>query len=270
MKQAATVIFRRPPVNEVVCGVQYEGLEQWRTGHYGLFWHKIEDAYPKSEDHAPLPIIRLAEEEAESPEANVELPSLLPPLRRVFFISESGNYLVQLQPHRFLHNWRKVSDSDQYPKFESAFRRFDRYWNEFRSFVGAHELGTVRISTYELTYIDHILAERGASFPRDVSRYLDFFRYTAKPEEVGDPSALLLNLSIRLPGDRGFLSLALRHGRRKSDDREILVLDFTARGKAQPTGDDMSDWFTRAHEFLVGSFYGLTTQHAHREWEEME
>jgi hypothetical protein len=112
--------FAKPPIVEVACGIQFEGLERWRTPHYGQFWTKIQPDYSDTEDHPPLARVRLDPAPAFEP----QVWSPLPPLRRVFFIRPPGNFLIQLQQNRLLHNWRKVADADEYPRFDVAFERF--------------------------------------------------------------------------------------------------------------------------------------------------
>src|ERR1035437_728983 len=102
--------YRRPPVIEVVCGVQFSGAEGWGTPHFGRFWQHIENEYSQFEDQPPLPPLRL---EAASLEPLL-MTLTLPPLRRVFYIQPPGNFLIQLQQNRLLHNWRKTDEKDEY------------------------------------------------------------------------------------------------------------------------------------------------------------
>lgn len=45
--------FSRPPLIEVVCGLQFAPLDLL-TVHIGDFWQMVRDRYPSFEDHAPL------------------------------------------------------------------------------------------------------------------------------------------------------------------------------------------------------------------------
>jgi uncharacterized protein (TIGR04255 family) len=92
--------YSDPPVNEVVCGVQFDALTTFKSSHYGRFWDRVREQYPITEDHPTLALI------GEAPPDPVIFD--LPPLRRVFYIESAGNYLIQLQQTRFLTNWRKV------------------------------------------------------------------------------------------------------------------------------------------------------------------
>ncbi|MFQ5734475.1 MAG: hypothetical protein ACE5KM_21275, partial [Planctomycetaceae bacterium] len=50
--------------------------------------------------------------------------SQIPDLPRVFFEDESGNWLIQIQRDRFLHNWRVSTDESEYPRYPEVSRRF--------------------------------------------------------------------------------------------------------------------------------------------------
>jgi uncharacterized protein (TIGR04255 family) len=251
--------FRRPPVVEVVCGVQFQDLEGWATPHYGKLWSRLEGEYPDFEERPPLPRLRL-----EPPVSDETVISPLPPLRRVFFIQRPGNYLIQVQQNRFLHNWRRISDSDEYPRYDRAYERFVRYWGEFKAFVVQVGLPEPQPEVFELTYINHIMAE-GATFPRDVWTYLDF--YQQSPEATAKAaSELMMHFGWPLPSDLGILTLDVKHGHRVADQREILLMELNARGKARQGEAGMQDWFDVAHHAIVTTFDGLTTEEAHESW----
>lgn len=82
--------FERPPLNEVVCGVQFIPIPGWLTSHFGLFWSQLRSEYPWCEDHPPLPRLKLDQQE----EVDVEVGPL-PPLRRVFLVHKSENYVIR-------------------------------------------------------------------------------------------------------------------------------------------------------------------------------
>ena len=122
--------FDAPPVIEVVVGVQFPTIDELCTAHVGAFWQRMRAAYPRVQDMPPLPA--MYESSGKGPEG-LEVPLL--PLRRSFFISRDGAWLVQLQSNRLLHNWRKQSDTDSYPRYEACLDRFQIVWREYRKFL---------------------------------------------------------------------------------------------------------------------------------------
>lgn len=251
--------FGRPPVAEVVCGVQFSGAEGWRTPHFGSFWEQIRTEYPEFEDQPPLDRLRL---EGAASEFQV---SPLPPLRRVFFVQPPGNFLMQLQQNRILHNWRKVSDSDEYPRYKKAYAKFIWSWGKLTHFTASAGLSDPRPEAFELTYINHITKD-GAKFPRDVWDFLAFYEQTPKAVVAKDSSAMAMHFGWPLPNEMGILTFDLKHGLRPSDESEVLLIEFNARGKVKQDATNMDEWFDTAHRAIVNTFDALTTESAHDLW----
>jgi uncharacterized protein (TIGR04255 family) len=240
--------------------VQFQDLEGWATPHYGKLWRRLEGEYPNFEERPPLPRLRL-----EPPPSDEQQVLSLPPLRRVFFIQPPGNYLIQVQQNRFLHNWRKISDDDKYPRYDAAYERFVRFWGEFKAFVADVGLPEPQPEVFELAYINHIMAA-GASFPGDVWTYLDLYERSPEATTAKAASALMLHFEWPLPNQLGTLTLDVKHGHRVADRREILLMELNARGKAREGEAGMPDWFDVAHHAIVTTFDGLTTEKAHELW----
>lgn len=255
--------FDAPPVIEVVLGVQFDPLPNFLTAHYGLFWSLVKQEYPFLGDRAPLSEIF---EGARGIEPRIELLNI-PPLRRVFLIHANENYLIQVQPTRFHHNWRKLKEEDEYPHFNSAKERFLKHWGTFRAFVVDNKLGEIRPNQYEVTYINHIVGSEDA-FPVAIEEYAPVFSWRSAPScgFLPKPSGLTMDLRFPLPEQRGTLHVTFKHGRRASDNRDVLILDLTARGAAKPDGSDMEEWFALAHEWIVRGFTDLTSGVAHKRW----
>jgi uncharacterized protein (TIGR04255 family) len=259
--------YTKPPVIEVVLGAQFEALRGLMTPHYGLFWQLVREEYPDVEDKTPLAEIF---EDRPAPGPALELVEL-PPQRRVFFIHHEKNFLLQLQPTRFLHNWRKVKEEDSYPTFAIAEERFRNYWSLFTRFVAEHKLGGLQVNQYELTYINHIVEGEGA-FPLAIPKYLAAFNWQSDRAApfLPEPGSLAINIRFKLPENKGALHVSLKHGKRLADAMDVLVLELTARGPAKSDASDMGGWFSVAHEWIVKGFTDLTTDVAHRVWERFQ
>jgi uncharacterized protein (TIGR04255 family) len=122
--------FLRPPVAEVICGIQFQDLPKWTTAQFGRFWSEIASEYAETEDQSPLAKLS-ADMQIRRPEVQI---LDYPPLRRVFLKESNGRHLMQIQADRFLHSWRKASDSDEYPRFAQIYARFETAWERFLFF----------------------------------------------------------------------------------------------------------------------------------------
>ncbi len=107
--------YDNPPVTEVVIGVQFKALQAFTAVHPGIYWQKVRNSYPKVNIQPPLsPVLELFGDEKPKMEAQL---SPIPPLPRCWFLDDSQNRLVQIQPDRFLHNWKKVTGQEEYPRY---------------------------------------------------------------------------------------------------------------------------------------------------------
>lgn len=100
--------YERSPVNEVVIGVQFLTLDDFRIAHVGQYWETIRNRYPSIDDQ--VPIAHLIEKGTEAP-PEIQTPQALlgiaMPWPRVWFIDPTDAELIQLQRDRFLRNWRR-------------------------------------------------------------------------------------------------------------------------------------------------------------------
>lgn len=255
--------FERPPLIEVVCGLQFHQLAL-RTVHVGDFWQAMRDRYPFFEDHPPL--ANVFDDNDRGARLEQEDFALdMPPLRRAFFVDETKNFLLQLGTSRFLANWRKLHASDAYPRFDAAYARLADGWSKFHEYAVQHDLGSVRLNQYELTYINHIPDETPEG---QASELFTFFRWPELHGELFEPSprGIQIRFQVRFKKARGSLSIGLQRGTRVPDGRHIFILELTARGPAAEDGADRDEWFAFAHEAAVQTFSSLTTEKAHKSW----
>jgi uncharacterized protein (TIGR04255 family) len=254
--------YRNPPVVEVVIGLSLAPITKLSSVHYGAFWEIVKSEYPYSEDNAPLV--------EEVPAVQFEVLQM-PPLRRVFLIHTDRTYLMQLQQDRFVHNWRKTKDSDEYPNFQAAKEKFLHGWELFQKFVAEKQLGTLEVKGYEVTYINHFI-EKPGSFPLAAETYLPVFNWKGARSDgfLPDPSVLGLDLRFPMPDNRGFLRVSVKHGKRPTDDADVMLMQMTAQGSAKQEESDMESWLELAHEWIVRGFTDLTSKQAHEKWEKYQ
>jgi len=250
--------YKNPPVVEVIIGLSLAPIAKLSSVHYGAFWDLVKGEYPYTEDNIPLA------DEATVGQFEV---MQMPPLRRVFLIHTDRTYLMQLQPDRFIHNWRKTKDSDEYPNFEAAKEKFLHGWELFRAFIAEKQLGTIEGKSYEVTYINHFV-EKPGSFPSAAEAYLPVFNWENARSEgfLPKPNVLGLDLRFPMPDDKGVLRTSVKHGKRSTDDADVLLVQMTAQGPAKQEKRDMETWLELAHEWIVRGFTDLTSTQAHKQW----
>ncbi|MEE8120482.1 MAG: TIGR04255 family protein [Anaerolineales bacterium] len=241
--------YRNPPVQEVVCGARFAALERFMVPHIGLFWDSVRKDFPNCEHAAPLSLD----------------PSVLDaatglPIPRIWLINRSEDRLIQLQRDVFFYNWRQRSKNKRYPRYKNIIKSFDKYIRNFERFVKENELGELSIKSFELTYINHIIQGEGWKSLRDIGTVFPDCRWKAKSSRfLPVPSGISWRASFPLPEGQGTLSAKVDRGMRRSDEHPLLAFELKATGSgANNSLDNMEEWFSTAHEWIVRSFADLT------------
>jgi len=246
--------YGRPPVIEVVYGVEFDTLTELRAPHTGLFWSQIRESFPSVQHARPVgPLPR------EFDFGNLPLP-------RIWFVSEDENTVVQIQSNRFLFNWRVVRDGDVYPRFDAVQSGFQKYFAVFQQFVRNSGLGDLELKRYELTYINHIERQGKLKNLRNASSLFPDLRWrTSTKRYLPIPSRLTWSVAFEMDS-KGRLAADLKPAIRNTDGQEIFVLEMKATGSARADGNEDADhWFAQAREWIVRGFADLTSERAQRD-----
>jgi uncharacterized protein (TIGR04255 family) len=142
--------YKKPPINEVVCGIRFKTPGKFRIPHIGLLWNKFSANYPVIQ-HVP-PIASSKGELILDKQVNVPLP-------RVWFINNEDDQLIQFQLDRFYFNWRRRERN--YPRYSSVIKNFRMVFETIKEFFLEIDIGELKPVEYELTYINHIPKSEG-------------------------------------------------------------------------------------------------------------
>jgi len=260
--------YKKPPVVEVVWSVQFAKLPWLTAAHTGLFWELIRERYPKCEEQALIERKDEPEELLQAPQAFAEF-FMKPPLCRQWFISESGNELVQLQSDRFCANWRKVKPDDAYPRYEYMRDLFASRWTQFREFTQAQGGEPPQVDLLEMTYVNHIFKEEGWTAPGDIAKVFPVISFQRKSEFLPAPASLGSNMVFDMKQAHGRLHVSCRHAKLlEGEKRELFRLELVARGRPERTEPDgLLLWFSEAREWIVRGFADLTNPEIQdKEW----
>lgn len=258
--------LQRPPINEVVCGVQFQGLQSVLAPHVGLFWAELSDRFPQCREVPPLPLIIERLDGRTVGEMGYEIVDT-PPLPRVWFMSENGNELLQWQRERLLFNWRRLKATDDYPRFEAVRDDFFMYLERYQDFLAARQLGALDINQLELMYVDHIPVGHGWSDHASLGELFPGFSWMGKELTLAqEPESFQVRTAHPMPDGTGRLHLTIRNATRNVDKSPIIVLEMTVRGIGQGTDNaSLRTWFSRAHELVLDVFWDITSEGVRRD-----
>jgi uncharacterized protein (TIGR04255 family) len=248
--------YKNPPVIEVVAGVTFNKLEDLLVPHFGIFWQKLRETYPSCQ-HAPSLDFRPDRFEVSAGFSTEPFPL---PLPRIWLLNKKQNELIQLQNNRFLFNWRKMDETELYPRYEHVIQVYKENFTIFEQFLEEEDLGKLNYSNCELTYINHIFKGEGWGSVTDIQKVLpDLTWRSAENRFLPEPLHLGWQALFSLPDDNGQLQVKLEQGFRKSDHREVLVLELTASRSIKDNSlAEIWNWFELAHEWIVRGFTDLT------------
>lgn len=264
--------FEDPPVTEVALAVQFEPLSALRTPQIGLIWNKFREQFPRIEEHAPLGrmVERFGVVGPPKPEIRLEM-TRKPPVPRCWFLNESGTELIQVQQDRFAHNWRKVGEGDEYPRYEHVRACFRNELVKFGDFVRQEKLGDLEPDHCEVTYVNHIVSGRGWDNHGQIGEVLTVLAPEYSEPFLPDAEEFRLRAAYVVPGSDGTplgrLHVSVDPAYRRSDARPMFVLNLVAR--ARPEGQDL-DSVLRVldigREWIVRGFAAITTGQMHKIW----
>ncbi|HEX3035329.1 MAG TPA: TIGR04255 family protein [Thermodesulfobacteriota bacterium] len=168
--------YENPPVVEVVCNLLFEPLENLLVPHVGLFWERFRTEYPECSEHDP--IVPIIERFDEPPKMKIEMNEIkIASLPRVWFVQKRGNGIIQIQRDRFILNWRKVKEEDEYPRYSFVIDQFMKYLSHFKAFLDENDLGKIVPLQYEMTYVNHIPKGEGWDSLSDVGNVFPDFSW---------------------------------------------------------------------------------------------
>lgn len=264
--------FAKPPLAEVALSLQFETLERLRTPQIGLLWSEFRQRFPVTEEHTPLdPVFeRFGVPRTSAPQVRMEMLDTLP-VPRVWFLNEAGTELVQVQQDRFVHNWRKVGEGDEYPRYERLRETFRSELESFQSIVAHEQYGTIVPNQCEVTYVNHIVAGDGWTTHGQLAQVLTVFQSSYSDDHLSEPEHAGLAIRYILQDDEqkpiGRLHAAVQPVFRREDNQPMFVFTLTAR--LRPAGESTADvlgCLDHGREVIVRAFASMTTPPMHKIW----
>lgn len=249
--------FRRPPINEVVCGAAFEDLSVLRAPLISPLFQTFGEEFVKYQER---PLLPLALERAQGQPREVQITaSDVPPLPRMWLLDESENQVIQIQSNRFLYNWKRVGTEDGYPKFDAVIAKFEKVYSAFVKFMDQLGEGTVVPIQYELQYVNHLPQGEGWETLADLVSVFPDIGWRKSNRKIEPPRLFRWQATFDLPDDSGGLHVTVKSGTRATDGSQLLIFDLLARGMATDTSSQMMrDWFELAHDSVVEAFLDLT------------
>lgn len=267
--------FSDPPVVEVVLSVQFASLTAFRTIHVGLLWQEFRDQFPEASEHPPLPPV--FETFGLTPASGFVMPAprleflQTPPISRQWFAKSDGSELIQFQPDRLVHNWKKRGPDHSYPRYEHIREQFEAEIFKVNSFLERHALGTVKPNQCEVTYVNAIQLRTDADHKARLSEIVTVWSDRTSDNFLGILEGADLQAHYLMRDDDGTpycrLHMLAAPALRQDSAEPVVRMELTARGR--PTADTIPaalDLLDREREVVVRGFASVTTSEMHARW----
>lgn len=265
--------FASPPVVEVALGIQFDPLVDLHTPRLGLLWKRFRDRFPRIEERSLLEPSVEQFSDAPSTGFQLRLEALdVPPPPRLWFISEDGTQLLQVQRDRFVYNWRKVTDTDPYPRYSQMRETFAGALDELRRYLEEEKVGPLVPNQCEVTYVDAMVSGAGWDRHAQLDRILTIWSSQTNDAFLPEPEDVTLLVRYIIPSETGEplgrLRMTLHPSRHQPSGRPSYLLRTTAQGRPLAPGlDGVFRFLDIGHEWAVRGFLSVTTQRMHRIWE---
>lgn len=253
-----SITFKNPPVNEVIFIIDIDP-SFFSAIHYGSLYEIFCSDFPTIQEHPPI--------------QNVNMSSIVDPFTskdfypRLWFIGADQSKLIQIQPSKFIFNWRKLKSADEYPRFDHLAPTFIALWERFQSFAQKRSVPQIaKPLRFELTYINHFDESRGWTGPKDNKRLLKFLQ----PVDVNKftCAGAESHLFYEQKTTNSTLTLSTKQGSRRPDNTPILLMELNMKHR-YIEGESALEWFNSANSTINEIFVELTTLEAHKIWQKV-
>lgn len=274
--------FKRPPLIEVVLGVQFSELRAYRTQHTGLLWgSRFRADFPICKERRAIDAAfeTFGSGAPRQPGLQLEIgPG--PAVPRMWFIKEDDSELVQVQADRFLHNWRRAKEHAEYPRYEKIRGRFFSELSGVQSFFEEEGIGAIEPNQCEVTYVNHIELDDGSDPGWQLVRIFNFLSSLDAGESKGtsplpkfEEGGFALNYVFNDPEDdepRVRVHVEAQPAI-TGEGLRVCRLALTARGSpAAPSFQGVADTLDLGRDAVVRTFTNITTSEMHERWERIQ
>lgn len=266
--------FKIPPVIETVLGVQFDPLTELQSCHLGALWERMFRAeFPLTEDRAPLdPVVETyGAPQTAIPRLRLQMVER-PPVPRCWFVKADGSELVQVQQDRFIHNWRKRGERDEYPRYENIRLQFSTEMEKFQEFLTDEGFGKIHANQWEVTYVNHVPANSIFSAHGEIKKLISIFSMNFSDNFLENPESIQFSGRHLIRNDAGEfigrLHITAQPVFRTQDDSPLIILTLTARGKPlEDSFEGILSSLDLGRQYVVRGFASITTKEAHAVWE---
>ena len=231
---------------------------------------RVPQPYPKTSEKPPLGSVFETFGAAATPLPQFSFAALMTPLLpRFWFEPEDGVHLLQIQPDRLMHNWRKVND-DIYPRYEPIRARFFDEVQIVAAFLDREGLDSIKPNQCEVTYVNTIVLPDGTNPHAHLERITPLWREWQNDADLAPIENASLTVKYVMRSDEiplGRVYIEFKPVVAATDASPAINLQITARGKPQDnTIGGAFRLLDAGRRAVVRTFKRVTTAEMHSVW----
>jgi uncharacterized protein (TIGR04255 family) len=251
--------FRKPPIQELICGVQYKNINL-SLPIINEFYTGIKEEFPKIEEKQALGFIAYSMKDADEKILQLKNDAIV----RYWFLKKDDTQLIQLQKNRYHYNWRRLgNENETYPHFKNVFDEFKTNFEKFKNHVNNYKQN-IEINYLEITFLDHIkVSDFGDKLKVD-----EIFTFLKNDNILAKADGFQITYRVPIEICDGNYQLTAYTAIKEGSKDLIIILNTTLNGKLNDKSNNYETWFKNAHDIIKNEFYNQITGKAKKIWGE--
>ena len=255
--------FDAPPLAEVVLSIQFDSLQSFQFVHVGSLYDQYCNQFPIIQYQPTLlPVFEtFGLGSALTNRLHLQFADR-PAIPRLWFVNRENSELVQFQPDRLTHNWRKIETDQSYPRYETLRQAFLNETNILIAYLSEQNLGPITPNQCEVSYVNIIRAAPNGVSLKQFSRVdipsvgpFEDGAITARYQISGNDGAPVGRIMVQS-------TPAVDHV-----GEQVTHLTITGRGPPlAPTIEAAFDFLDQCHVSVVRAFAAVTTDELQLVW----
>jgi uncharacterized protein (TIGR04255 family) len=259
--------FAAPPVVETSLGIQFDGLDSFKSLLASALWNRVKPRFPVLEEHPPLDpqFETFGPSNSELGQPKIQLvQGIIQP--RYFFVSANDSELVQFQSDRLFFNWRRRPGAERYPRHTYIRGELQKLLNTLVEWAADEGLGEIAPTQCEALYVNRIPLTDTDGENCGLSFIFPWLSGLMGTTETG-----LFRFTRQLNCDQGNpvarLYSTLQYGTDASGKREAQLMLHVRGRPLHTTIADCLEMIDAEREVIVRTFAEITSKAAHAIWE---
>jgi uncharacterized protein (TIGR04255 family) len=265
--------WETPPIDEVAISIQFNDIPGFKVVHYGELAERFQKiGLTQHEDKSAIAASFEVFGKRVVP-AQFRFQAVNVPFPRVWYMSEDKHRLVQVQPDRFIYNWRKVEGEGKYPQFSDVLPAFWGRCQEFQTFLTDKGLSPLSPNQCELSYFNNIPIQDGETYHQAFARVFRFWEALsiASLSSGGslqqDAGNFNLTYIVRSNDSTPLARIHSSVQAAERGNRPVIRFSLVFRGPwTKDVGQELMDFFGFGREAIVRLFDAMITEQMHAQW----